>query len=68
MIRVSPTKLLLKAEDAQEYERHKASWNASVNQQNAASTEKSRQMNDQINHMNGVRARVGITPSTGISK
>ena len=68
MIRVSPTKLLLKAEDSQEYERHKASWNTSGNQPNATDTEKSKQKNDHSNYRNGVRVRLGVAPSNGISK
>lgn len=68
MIRVSPTKLLLKAEDLQEYERHKASWSTAANRQDAASTEKPKQQDDQGNYRKAVRARLGLPPSTGTSK
>lgn len=71
MIRVTPTKLQLKAEDAQEYERHKATWNTKNQNQNNQSNqnnEKSAQQEEAIAYRNSVRARLGVTPSTTASK
>ena len=68
MIRVTPTKLQLKAEDLQEYERHKATWNLPGRNQDANSGEKTRQQDDPSNTRNAVRARLGITSVTAASK
>ena len=72
MIRVTPTKLQLKAEDLQEYERHKATWNLSGRNIDADSSEKTRQQNDPSNTNTDtrkeVRARLGITSVTAASK
>ena len=70
MIRVTPTKLQLKAEDLQEYERHKATWNLSGRNTDADSSEKTRQQNDpsNTNTRKEVRARLGITSVTAASK
>ena len=68
MIRVTPTKLQLKAEDSQEYERHKASWNTTGKTRDSASIEKTRQQDDSSNNRDAVRARLGVTASTAASK
>jgi hypothetical protein len=60
MLRVTPTKLQLKAEDSQEYERHKTSWKESKIQEQS---NPSPNPNPVSCHRDDVRARLGITPS-----
>jgi Anaphase-promoting complex APC subunit CDC26 len=67
MIRVTPTKLQLKAEDLTEYDRHKASWNAEGAPERV-SAEKLSAQDDAAAHRNAVRARLGIKLPDGSSK
>ena len=64
MIRVTPTKLQLKAEDSLEYERHKASWSKTGKGQDSNGGEKTQQQEDPSYVRNAVRARLGVTSAT----
>lgn len=68
MIRVTPTKLQLKAEDLTEYDRHKASWNPEGAPERVSTEKLSATQDDAASHRNAVRARLGIKSPEGSSK
>ena len=79
MIRVTPTKLQLTAEDSSEYDRHKAIWNTKKEGgrdnrergekvENSEKSDKVHQQEEAEAYRASVRARLGITSSSGSSR
>lgn len=63
MIRVIPTKLQLKADDLQEYERHKELWKLKEEKDIENKSKINSQQEKNESHRTTVGARLGITKS-----
>lgn len=63
MIRVTPTKLSLKAEDLTEYERHKLLWSDAGRVRETMKSEKAKLQDEAAAQRNAVRDRLGIKPT-----